>query len=160
MEFLRRYFFKEKLWYENTVNLKSIYGLIIFFFVWFACCFFLFRLLNFLFQYFTSIKNFPDTKNSIKNNGLNIKNNIFKFYKVLHNTQVSRWGVKIWIFSVSYVIVEQWPQMCFKTVENITCLAWAWVVSVNLWWSRISLTYCFWKIIYKYFSRKRASTKV
>ena len=134
MESLRRYYFKEKLWYENTVNLKSIYGLVIFFsflFFWFAGCFFLFRLLNFLFQCFTSIKNFPDTINAIKNNGLNIKNNIFKFQKVLHNTQMSRWDVKISIFSASYIIVE-WPQMCFKTVEIITCLDWAWVVYVNL----------------------------
>ena len=85
--FLHRYFFKEKLWYENTVNLKSIYGLTFFFHLfWFACWFFLFRLLNILFQYFTSIKNLPVTKNSLKNNWLNIKNNIFKFkfYKVLH----------------------------------------------------------------------------
>ena len=132
MEFLRTYFFKEKLWYENTVNLKSIYGLIFFFFFfWFFCCFFLFRLLNFLFQYFSSIENLPDTKSSIKNNGLDIKNNIFKFYKVLHSTQMSRWDIKISIFSVSYIVIE-WPQTGFITVENITALAWAWLVYANL----------------------------
>ena len=110
MEFLRRYFFKKKLWYENTVNLKSIYGLMIFFpffpffFFWFACCFLLFRLLNFLFQYFTSIENLPDTKNSVKNNRLKIKNNKFDFYKVLHNTQMSRCDAKILIFSVTLLL--------------------------------------------------------
>ena len=134
MEFLRKYYFKGKLWFENTVNLRSIYGLIIFFFLnffWFACWFFLFRLLNFLFQYFTLIENLRDTKNSIKNNDLNIKNKIFKFYKMLHNTQMSRWDVKISVFSVSHIIIE-WSEICYKTVENITCLAWAWVVYAHL----------------------------
>ena len=135
MEFLRKYYFKEKLWFENTVNLKSIYSLIFFFFLnfffWFACCFFLFRLLNFLFQYFTLIKNLPVAKNSVKYNGLNIRKNIFKFYKVLHNTQMRRWNPKISIFGVSYIIIE-WPQMCFTTVENITCPTWAWVIYAHL----------------------------
>ena len=55
---------------------------------------FLFRLLNFVFQSFTSIENLPNMKNSLKNNGLNIKNNI-EFYKLLHhNTQMSRRDAK------------------------------------------------------------------
>ena len=29
------------------------------------------------------------------------KNNLFKFYKVLHNMQMTRWDVKISIFSVT-----------------------------------------------------------
>ena len=51
---------------------------------------FVFRLLNFVFQCFTSLENLADMKNSIRNNDLNIKNNIFEFYKVHHNTQMSR----------------------------------------------------------------------
>ena len=51
---------------------------------------FVFRLLNFVFQCFTSLENLADMKNSIRNNDLNTKNNIFEFYKVHHNTQMSR----------------------------------------------------------------------
>ena len=51
---------------------------------------FVFRLLNFVFQCFTSLENLADMKNSIRNNDLNIKNNIFEFYKVHHNAQMSR----------------------------------------------------------------------
>ena len=77
MELLRRYFLKERLQYENTVKLKYNLcqkdGSMIFFFSFFVClfvCFFLFRLLKFLFQYFNSIENLTDMKNSNKNNGI------------------------------------------------------------------------------------------
>ena len=35
--------------------------------------------MNFVFQYLTSIETLPDMKNSIKHNGVNIKNNVFEF---------------------------------------------------------------------------------
>ena len=78
MELLHRYFLR---YFPNLkYNLFQKGGLIFFFsFVSLFVCFFLFRLLKFLFQYFTLIRNPPDLKNSIKNITLNIKTNIFKF---------------------------------------------------------------------------------
>ena len=54
-----------------------------YFFICLFVCFFLFRLLKILFQYFISMENIPDMKNSIKSNGLNMKNNIGEMQKSL-----------------------------------------------------------------------------
>ena len=82
---------QEKSKYENTINLKhNIFQrwsnkLL---FSHFFAFFFLFRLLKFFFQYFTSVKNLPAIKNSIRNNGQNIKNEMLKLFKVMCKTQM------------------------------------------------------------------------
>ena len=73
-------------WYFK--NMVCLFFFLIFFF--FFIFLFLFSLLKFFFQYFTSIEKLPDTKNSIGNNELNIKNNTSNFFKVLRNTQMRR----------------------------------------------------------------------
>ena len=121
MKLLCRYFsgksFDMKIQEIWKFNLLQKDGLT--FFVCLFVYFFLFRLLKILFIISLRSKIFLTWKTQPEAiNGLNIKNNIFKIFKVLHNTQMSRWDAII----SRFVIANQ--SIFFSTKWGRIIIAW------------------------------------